>query len=316
MRRKGSTPDFIRSIQERGITETAKVFGVTERAVYRRRARLEAQGLILQSPNQAWKMPQAAYTQLAKFSFDEGPMVIYSDPHYGWREEPSDVHKAIVKLCRKLKPVVVIANGDLIDGATISNYPSSGWERRPSLFQEIAQMQERQAEIKAASPGAKLFRTVGNHDLRFDRYLVQHCEQFAGLPGTRLRDFLPDWEECWTVQVNDLFVKHRNSGGMLAGRTNLMRAGANIATGHTHQLGAFVMRGYREAPVWGIETGTASRLPIDHPNEPSPFDYTEFGPRDWTGGFPVVWFWNQKLIDCEFCRIIYNRAWYRGQEVL
>jgi hypothetical protein len=51
-----------------------------------------------------------------------------SDAHYDPRVSPSAAHRAFVHFCTELGPQLVILNGDVIDGASISRFPAIGWE--------------------------------------------------------------------------------------------------------------------------------------------------------------------------------------------
>ena len=50
---------------------------------------------------------------------------------------------------------MVIANGDVLDGATISRHPRIGWESRPTVQQEIEAMCLRMREVELAASGAQ-----------------------------------------------------------------------------------------------------------------------------------------------------------------
>lgn len=291
----------------------ARELSVDERAVRRRRLRLEAQGFFMQHSAVG---PQWAYRRRNTFEFDSGVVIVYSDAHYWPGSSPTPSFRALVRLCRELKPVAIVANGDLIDGARISRFSPSGWARLPSMKAELDEMQARQAEIRDASPLSQRFRTVGNHDLRLDRHFVQNSEQFEGLPGTRLSDFLPDWHESWSVRINDTIIKHRLRGGKYAVANNLVEAGMSIVTGHLHCLKSWPMRGYRDVPIWGVETGTLAQHPAELPEEGAgPFEYLEDGPTHWACGFAVLTYHRGALMPPELCQVIGGQAWFRGMQV-
>lgn len=71
-------------------------------------------------------------------------------------------------LARELKPVAIVQNGDVFDGASVSRHPSIGWESKPTVVDEINACKERLAEIEDAAPWAKRIWTAGNHDLRYE----------------------------------------------------------------------------------------------------------------------------------------------------
>jgi hypothetical protein len=211
---------------------------------------------------------------------------------------------------------VVVANGDLIDGTKISRFPPAGWSKVPSVVEELGEMQLRLSEIRKAAKYAELYRTIGNHDMRFDRFLATNAESFDGMHGIKLSDHLPEWPGSWIVRVNDTYIKHRFRGGIHAGYNNVLHAGASIVTGHLHQIGAKSLRGYREGHVWGIETGTTADCPVDSEMSGSgPFEYGEGSPNNWSSGFAILTWHKGALQPPEFCVVDRGRAIFRGAEV-
>jgi hypothetical protein len=316
-----SQAEFIEALNAAGGSpaEMARTVGCTERAIYARKAKLEALGVpFLRAPHAAdVNRPAWAYQRSRSLEFDRGIVIVYSDAHYWPGEEPTLAWRALVTLCRELKPAAIVANGDLIDGAKISRFPASGWAKLPGMKAELDEMQARQADIVRAAPKAARFRTVGNHDLRLDRFFVINAEQFAGMPGTRLADFLPSWPESWSVRINDTFIKHRFRNGDHAAWNNVLRAGMSTVTGHTHKLEAKPIRGFRDARIWGVECGTLTKAPFDLADEgEGPFEYGEDNPVNWGSGFAVLTYHGGRLLPPEFCEVVFGKAWFRGGVVI
>src|SRR5262249_47457813 len=149
-----------------------------------------------------------------------GRMIVFGDAHY-WPGEPTLAHRALVEVVKELKPKLIIANGDIFDGARVSRFPPDGWEKGPKMVDELEAAKERMAEVRAAYRGARLLRTRGNHDIRFDRYLAQHASEAEGMDGMRLSDHLSHWDEFMSVHINGhTVVKHRFANGAHAGYNN------------------------------------------------------------------------------------------------
>ena len=123
-------------------------------------------------------------------TIEDGVVVVFSDAHY-WPGEPSAAHLALLAVCKKLKPDIVVANGDVFDGARISRHPRMGWESRPAVADEVEVVCLRMKEIEKAAPKATLIRTLGNHDSRFENYIAANAPELEGIHGTSLFDFLP-----------------------------------------------------------------------------------------------------------------------------
>ena len=47
-----------------------------------------------------------------------------------------------------LKPKVVIANGDIFDGAQISRHPRIGWDNKPTVLEELEACTSAMSEIE------------------------------------------------------------------------------------------------------------------------------------------------------------------------
>ena len=143
MRNQGiSEEEFIEALAEGGLAYAAKKFGISTRNVYARRARLEKKlgcDLFIGDYRiQPRKMPEKA---MVPVKINNGVVLIGSDCHY-W-SEVSTAHLAFLDLCKKLKPSLVILNGDVIDGARISRHPPIGWEGKPTLLQELQVCRQR-----------------------------------------------------------------------------------------------------------------------------------------------------------------------------
>lgn len=226
-----------------------------------------------------------------------GTVLIGSDAHY-WPGIVSTAHRAFVRACRELKPQLVIMNGDILDGATISRHPPIGWEDRPSVAQEIETCQERLEEIRLASESVEHLWPLGNHDARLSTRLATVAPEFAKVHGTKLRDHFPEWEPCWSVWINNsVVVKHRARSGIHAPHNNTVNAGMSIVTGHLHSLRVSPWTDYRGSR-FGIDCGTLATV-----YGPQFSNYTEDGFRNWRAGFAVLTFHEGELLWPELCHV-------------
>lgn len=66
----------------------------------------------------------------------DGRVLIGSDLH-AWPGVITTGMRSFIWAVKKLKPDVVVLNGDTIDGATLSRFPRIGWDYRPDLIQEV-----------------------------------------------------------------------------------------------------------------------------------------------------------------------------------
>jgi len=301
----------------RKASAVAKHLDTDVRGVQKRRRYLEKKyGVFLDADDH--RARQDNVIGLGGFRAEEtkikGTVIVFSDAHY-WPGEPSVAHKALLSLGKEMKPTMIIANGDLMDGARLCRQDPIGWQKSgsPTVKEEIEALQERMHEVAlAVGKNCKRRRTIGNHDIRLERMLAMKAPDIEGLPHTRLSDFLPEWEESWSVMVNDnTQIKHRFRNGVHATWNNTLHSGRNIVTGHLHRLQATILSDYG-GPRWGIDTGTLAEVGPQN----AAFQYDEDNPRNWASGFAVLTFGKQgQMLHPEFCVVLAGTAYFRGKAV-
>lgn len=312
---KSKTPDdeFIRLFEEFGAAETARRLGQGVRDIYARRKGLE--GRIkrqLVSPNKSGLNVRVGIQHPGRIEIKitDGVCLIGSDCHY-WPGPPSLMHRALVKFCKTLKPDTVILNGDVIDACSISRHPPIGWEKQPTVQEEIEAAQERVGEIEKAAFKARKLWPLGNHDSRFETRLATVAPEFAKVAGLHLRDHFPLWEPCWSVFINhDVVVKHRYKGGVYAPRNNTLNSGRTTITGHLHSQKVLPFTDYN-GTRWGVDTGC-----VADPDHRAFLDYTEDNPKDWRDGFVVLTFQSGRLLPPELVyRWDHESVIFRGEVI-
>jgi hypothetical protein len=316
-----SDADFIKAWQATGgrAAEVAKLLGFSAPSkVYDRRRKVEAKtGVVLTSAGDFGHKgrgdagtPAYNYNPRLKIDGFSGFAVSFSDCHWWPGISDTVAYKALLEVIREIKPKLIVANGDVLDGARISRFGRIGWDIAPKLPDELEEVKSRMAEIRHAYRGAQLVRTIGNHDLRFDSWLSGRAADFEGIGGFRLSDHLPEWQETMSLWVNDsVVIKHRWHNGINAGRNNTLKAGKTMVTGHDHVLQVTPYNDYNGLR-WAVQDGT-----LAEPGGPQ-FAYGEDNPSQANSGFAVLPFLNDgRLIDPEVCRVIDGEAWWRRQRV-
>jgi len=201
-------------------------------------------------------------------------------------------------IIKEFKPKVVVANGDIFDGSQASRHARIGWEKTPSVKEELESCIEMMDGIQKASIGAELIWTLGNHDARFETFLSAQTSMYEGVSGFTLKDHFPFWKPCWSFWVNeDTCIKHRWKGGFGAGRANTVNSGVNIITGHTHNLAVQPFTDYN-GTRYGVQTGC-----LADPNGEQFMAYTEDNPKDWRSGFALLSFERGRLMLPELIQV-------------
>ena len=242
----------------------------------------------------------------------KGPVIVFSDAHF-MPNESSVAFEALIKVIKRIKPAMIVANGDILDGSTISKYGPEGWQTKPTLKQELESVQYHMDAIVKACKGLEviLHRTIGNHDIRFEKRLAGLVPEYKDISGTTLSDHIPEWSVSWSVLVNEnTMIKHRlQHSGIHSGYNNVLKAGVSTVSGHTHLLEAKGWGDYR-GRRWGVSTGM-----LADPKSQA-FDYIEDNPVPWCSGFAILSYDNDgRLLPPELCEVIDGVAYFRGTSV-
>ena len=304
-----SDEEFIEVLRLNGPTRAAEILGVRIQNIHKRRRSIEKRhSIAIPIPNsRAVVVDHPARLQM---DIDNGVVLIGSDMHY-WPGPASTAHRAFVQFCKDLSPVLVVANGDVIDGATISRHPPIGWEKNPPLKDELEVCAERLGEIALAARHAERVWCLGNHDARFETRLAAVASEYAEISGLHLKDHFADWSGCWSLWINDdVVVKHRYKNGIHAPHNNTLWAGKTIVTGHLHSQKVMPITDYR-GTRWGVDTGTMADV---HKPNPAFVDYLEDSPTNWRSGFAVLTFVNGELLMPELAYVRReNEVEFRGR---
>jgi hypothetical protein len=319
--------EFAKVWEESGCSpaEVSRATGLSLTSIYRRRARLADRGTVLHTsepvPDSRGGTPVRRWTPLTmvpshrlNLTIADGVVIVFSDAHY-WPDLVSVSHRALLALIQELRPAIIIANGDMLDGATISRHDRIGWEQRPSMKGELKAAQDRMGEVEAVAGGAELAWNLGNHDARFESYLSKNAPAFEGLPGTTLPEHFPRWEFGVSTVLNaesdhPVMCKHR-----LAQRYSrdlqqcTVKAGISIVTSHLHRLNVTSWGDYR-GRRYGVDTGTLAA-----PTGPQ-FTYSEDAPTPHGEGFAVLTFRDGRMQPPELVEVVDGVAVFRGQPVV
>ena len=273
------------------------------RSVFNRRRVVETRkGIELPTFNDArantlTKLQQTPGHSRRGIDLEKGRVVVFSDAHF-WPDEISTAYKALLLIIKEFKPKVVVANGDMFDGSQASRHARIGWEKTPTVKEELEACQVMMEGIEKAAKGAELIWTLGNHDARFETFLSAQMGTYEGVAGFTLKDHFPMWKPCWNYWVNqDTSIKHRWKGGFGAGRANTLNSGVNMVTGHTHNLAVQPLTDYN-GTRYGVQTGCLANI-----HGEQFMAYTEDNPKDWREGFALLSFERGRLMLPELIQV-------------
>lgn len=238
----------------------------------------------------------------------DGVIVAFGDAHWRSLKQPRSLaHEALLRLLPHLRPTHLLAMGDMLDLAAIGRHDVIMWEDRPTVMEEVAAAQTHLGDIRAEAPDADCIWVIGNHDLRFDRFLANNAAAYAGMVGTRLADHFDAWQQAYRVDVPGVLVAlHSWHNGVHAAHNNTMKGGVSTLTGHTHQL---TVRPHSDftGRRWGVETGT-----LADPNWPQ-FHYCLGQTQKAAPGFAVLTVRGGRLLAPEVAEVVDGVCWFRGE---
>jgi len=245
----------------------------------------------------------------------DGSVIVFSDAHF-WPGIRTTAYNGLIWAINNVDDLkAVINNGDAFDGAGISRYPRIGWDKTPSLIEELKACELALAEIedeaKVVNSAVKLMWPLGNHDARFETRLAANAPQYEHIKGFSLADHFPEWQPCWSVWLNDkVIVKHRWKGGVHATHNNTINSGVTMVTGHLHSLKVTPFDDYH-GTRFGVDTGT-----LAEPSGPQFENYLEHSPTNWRSGFVVLTFVDGVLLWPEVARVLdTDKIDFRGQVI-
>ena len=279
----------------------ASALGISVRNVLGRRRAIEGRrGIRLvctapNSPDMKVTIPDNGIR--TRVDLENGVVIVGSDKHY-WPGVISTAHRAAIKVIKDLKPQMYVCNGDAFDGPTAGRHPRIGWEKPPSVKEELSACQDRMYEIHDAMGGKSLFWNWGNHDIRFNTRLSAEVPTYEGVHGTDLKDHFPTWKFGWSMMINGrTMIKHRYHNGVHATYNNVLKSGTSIITGHLHALQVRPYTDYN-GTRYAVDTGT-----LADPIGPQ-FTYAEDAPANHRSGFAVLTFHKGKLMPPELCEVV------------
>jgi hypothetical protein len=302
--------EFIKLFQELGSPQlVADRLGVSTRNVYARRNNMQKKyGIELLSFSDKTRVTNVTHEQKIYAEVTNGIVVVFSDAHY-WPNHITVAHRALLAAVEALKPTIIIANGDVFDGARVSRHDPIYGDKAPSPKEEVEACVERMTEIEDRSKNSKCLWTVGNHDSRLWRYIRTNAPEVSGMPFTDLFDYFPRWKPTYAIDINgNTLVKHRWHNGIHATYNNALKGGVNMVTGHLHRLQVTAWGNYL-GRHYGVDTGTLAE--IDGPQ----FAYLEHNPVPWASGFAVLTFRNGVLLPPELCEVVNGEAFFRSCKI-
>lgn len=201
------------------------------------------------------------------------------------RREAKAVRLHAVKVSAAKSERVLVLNGDILDAHQISAHPKNA--SNVITFQdEVNEVRQFLRAIKLDHSKARIVYTMGTHEDRLERYLVNHSPELSSVQRMSLCELL-DLSEIGIefcdrrskLRVGPVEIFHGTAVRAHAGnsvRAHMLRRGGGVVMGHTHRM-ATIARSDRHGVHWGVENG--------HLSDPDPSWTMD---PDWQQGFTTI----------------------------
>jgi predicted phosphodiesterase len=116
--------------------------------------------------------------------FERG--IVLSDIHFPYHDKRA--LETAVQYAQNNKPDFILLNGDIVDFHQLSYFEKD--PTRKNIVQELEMLRGFLVNLKTFFPKTKIIFKVGNHEERYDRYLMQAAPVLYHLPEIRLKSIL------------------------------------------------------------------------------------------------------------------------------
>jgi len=113
---------------------------------------------------------------------DSYPIVIGSDAHIPYHDQ--DAVEMFIEHAHDIKAKTIILLGDWLDFYMLSRFLKDPRKRQP--VDELATLRAILTAMRKANPKARIIYKYGNHDERWDMYLMQNAPAIFAIPETHL----------------------------------------------------------------------------------------------------------------------------------
>lgn len=209
------------------------------------RARLAKTDFILEGerPKNPYKLPESDETKYEPYYIKENKIAVLSDIHLPYHNIPSLT--ACFDFLQGEKPEAILLNGDILDFYQLSRFGKD--PRKRSVAHELQAAREFLDVLSEF--GAKIYYKLGNHEERYQHYLMAKAPELLGVQQFELRyllgldsrgiDLIGDKR---IIKANDLNIVHGHEFGQSifspvnVARGLFLRGKVSAMQGHNHSV--------------------------------------------------------------------------------
>lgn len=164
-------------------------------------------------PRNPYNLPISDEKEYKPYIIDGKRVLILSDIHIPYHSIRALT--ATFDWAKKRNPDTIVLNGDTLDAHQLSRFVRDPKKR--SFADELAAFEEFYGALRSTFPKANVVYKIGNHEERYDHFLMMKAHELTGVDEFRLSSVL----------------ERRAPGAVMVGDKRIMRAGGlNIVHGH------------------------------------------------------------------------------------
>jgi len=192
-------------------------------------------------PKNPWKLPESEEAKYDPFIIKAKRLAVLSDIHVPYHSIEA-LTAAFDKISEE-KPDAILLNGDTIDFYGLSRFMKD--PRKRSVAHELQAVNEFLDVLQKF--GAKIYYKLGNHDERYEHYLMHKAPELLGIPEFKFENLLKAKErgmdvigEKRIIKANKLNIIHGHEYPSVFSPVNIarglyMKGKVSAMQGHNHQ---------------------------------------------------------------------------------
>jgi predicted phosphodiesterase len=193
-------------------------------------------------PKNPWKLPESEETKYEPFHIKAKKIAVLSDIHIPYHSVTA--LSAALDFIQAEKPSAILLNGDILDFYQLSRFGKD--PRKRSVAHELQAAREFLDILSQF--GAKIYYKIGNHEERYQNYLMMKAPELLGVQQFELQHLLGLHDrgieligDKRIIKANDLNIVHGHEFGQSifspvnVARGLFLRGKVSAMQGHNHQ---------------------------------------------------------------------------------
>jgi len=197
-------------------------------------------------PKNPWKLPESEESKYEPYTIKAKKLAVLSDIHVPYHSV-SALSCTLDKIAEE-KPDAILLNGDTIDFYGLSRFMKD--PRKRSVAHELQALNEFLDVLQQFN--AKIIYKLGNHDERYEHYLMLKAPELLGIPEFKFENLLKAGErkmdvvgEKRVIKANKLNIIHGHEYPSVFSPVNIarglyMKGKVSAMQGHNHQSSTHV----------------------------------------------------------------------------